>query len=74
MEKAQALVAALGGDDNVVDVEPCITRIRVVVKDTEQVSEADLREAGAFGVVVQGNNVVQVVLGPDAEALAERMK
>lgn len=73
MDKAQMLIDALGGTDNIDEVEPCITRIRVVVKDTDSVSESGLKEAGAFGVVMQQNRVVQVVLGPEAEVLAEQM-
>ncbi|MDO5724226.1 MAG: glucose PTS transporter subunit EIIB [Flaviflexus sp.] len=74
MEKAQALVAALGGPENIKDIEACITRIRVEVGTTENVSEAALKDAGAYGVVIQNNEVVQVILGPDAEDLAEKMR
>lgn len=73
MDKVESLVAALGGKDNISSVEACITRIRVVVNSTDQVSEQDLKDSGAYGVVVQANNVVQVVLGPEAENIAERM-
>lgn len=73
MDKAESLVAALGGKDNISSIEACITRIRVEVKSINEVSEQDLKDGGAFGVVVQANNVVQVVLGPEAEDIAERM-
>lgn len=73
MDKVESLVTALGGKDNISSVEACITRIRVVVNSTDQVSEQDLKDSGAYGVVVQANNVVQVVLGPEAENIAERM-
>ncbi|WP_054952034.1 PTS transporter subunit EIIB [Flaviflexus massiliensis] len=73
MDKVESLVAALGGKDNISSVEACITRIRVVVNSTDQVSEQDLKDSGAYDVVVQANNVVQVVLGPEAENIAERM-
>ncbi|MEZ7898730.1 MAG: glucose PTS transporter subunit EIIB [Flaviflexus sp.] len=73
MDKAESLVAALGGKDNISSIEACITRIRVEVKSIDEVSEQDLKDGGAFGVVVQANNVVQVVLGPEAEDIAERM-
>lgn len=73
MEKAESLVAALGGTENISRVEACITRIRVEVKAIDPVSEQDLKDAGAHGVVVQQNNVVQIVVGPDAEDVAEYM-
>jgi PTS system N-acetylglucosamine-specific IIB component len=70
MSKAQQVVDLLGGDGNIVDLEPCITRLRVEVNDPGQVDEAGLKAAGAFGVVVSGR-VVQVVVGPQAEELAD---
>ncbi|WP_182354234.1 glucose PTS transporter subunit EIIB [Flaviflexus huanghaiensis] len=73
MEKADSLVAALGGKENITRVEACITRIRVEVNALDPVSEDDLKEAGAHGVVVQQNNVVQIVIGPDADDVADHM-
>ncbi len=67
--KAGAILAALGGGDNVVELEPCITRLRCEVEDATLVSEAGLKSAGAHGVVRQGT-VVQVVVGPEADTLA----
>jgi PTS system N-acetylglucosamine-specific IIB component len=69
MSKAEQILAALGGAGNVVDVEPCITRLRVEVTDTAAVDEARLRASGAFGVVRSGH-VVQVIVGPEADGLA----
>ena len=73
MSNAQQIVEALGGAENLVAVEPCITRVRVEVSDPETVSEDGLREAGAFGVVAQGF-AVQVVVGPVADELVEEIK
>lgn len=69
MSQAEQILAALGGDANILDLEPCITRLRVEVEDVSAVNEAALRAAGAFGVVVSGN-AVQVVVGPDADNIA----
>jgi len=71
--KAEDFLAALGGNDNVVDLEPCITRLRVEVSDPALVDEDTLREHGAFGVVRSGR-VVQVVVGPEADDLAAAME
>lgn len=69
MSKAEQILAALGGDANVVDLEPCITRLRVELADPSLVDEAALKATGAFGVVRSGR-IVQVVVGPEADALA----
>ena len=69
MTKAEQILAALGGDANVLDLEPCITRLRVEVADPGQVDDAALRAAGAIAVVRSGI-AVQVVVGPEADTLA----
>ena len=70
MSKAQQIVDALGGFDNIVEIEPCITRLRCELEDTGVVNEAALKAAGAFGVLTMGSSV-QVVVGPNADTLAE---
>lgn len=70
MSKAEDILAGLGGADNIVEIEPCITRLRTEVEDGSKVDQAALKAAGAHGVVVSGN-VVQVVVGPEADTLAD---
>jgi PTS system N-acetylglucosamine-specific IIB component len=72
MSKAEQILVALGGGGNVVDLEPCITRLRVEVTDPHQVDEAGLKATGAFGVVRSGR-IVQVIVGPEADSLAEEL-
>ncbi|MTW08833.1 PTS sugar transporter subunit IIB, partial [Streptococcus pneumoniae] len=43
MSKAQQILVALGGGSNVVDLEPCVTRLRVEVTDPQQVDEDALK-------------------------------
>ncbi len=63
------LIAALGGPGNIIEIEPCITRLRTEVRDASKVDQAALRAAGAHGVMAAGN-VVQVVVGPEADTIA----
>ena len=69
-QKAQNILDALGGQGNVVDLEPCITRVEVT--DPQLVDEARLKATGAFGVVRSGR-VVQVIVGPEADNLAAEL-
>lgn len=69
MSKAEQIIAGLGGADNIVELEPCITRLRTEVRDGSKVNEAVLKAAGAHGVMKVGNNV-QVVVGPEADTIA----
>jgi PTS system N-acetylglucosamine-specific IIC component len=66
--KAEQLIAAFGGRENLVNVDACITRLRMEVADTGKVDQARLKGLGAAGVIEVGNNV-QAVFGTQAEAL-----
>lgn len=66
--KAEQVIAAFGGRDNLVNVDACITRLRVEVSDKDKVDQGRLKSLGAAGVVEVGNSV-QAVFGTDAEAL-----
>jgi PTS system N-acetylglucosamine-specific IIC component len=66
--KAEQLIAAFGGRENLVNVDACITRLRMEVADPAKVDQARLKSLGAAGVIEVGNNV-QAVFGTQAEAL-----
>ena len=65
-EKAPAVLAALGGEENIVSVDACITRLRVEVKDKAQVNKDELKNLGAAGVVEVGNGI-QAIFGAKAD-------
>jgi N-acetylglucosamine PTS system EIIB component len=69
-KKAEQILAGLGGADNIVEIEACITRLRTEVEDPALVDQAALKAAGAMGVVSSGS-VIQVVVGPEADNIAE---
>ncbi len=69
MADAAKIVAALGGPDNIIEIEPCITRLRTEVRDASRIDQAALKAAGAHGVMAAGN-IVQVVVGPEADTIA----
>ena len=71
--RAEQLIAAFGGRANLVNVDACITRLRMEVVDKAQVDKAQLKALGAAGVIEVGNNV-QAVFGPQAEALKNDIK
>ena len=68
---AQALriIELLGGKDNIVDVDACMTRLRVTVKDETKVAELeDWKKEGALGLMKKGTGI-QAVYGPKADVL-----
>jgi PTS system N-acetylglucosamine-specific IIC component len=66
--KAEQVISAFGGRDNLVNVDACITRLRMEVVDKGKVDQTRLKSLGAAGVVEVGNSV-QAVFGTQAEAL-----
>jgi PTS system N-acetylglucosamine-specific IIB component len=72
-DKATQILAALGGADNIVEVEACITRLRTEVNDASLVDEAALKAAGAHGVIKAGN-AIQVIVGPEADTIVTDME
>ena len=68
LAKAEQLIAAFGGRSNLVNVDACITRLRMEVGDKANVDQARLKALGAAGVIEVGNNV-QAIFGTQAEAL-----
>lgn len=67
VEKAPAVLEALGGEENIVSVDACITRLRVEVKDKAKVDKPKLKALGAAGVVEVGNGI-QAIFGAKADA------
>ena len=71
--KAEQLIAAFGGRENLVNVDACITRLRMEVADKTKVDQARLKALGAAGVLEVGNSV-QAVFGTQSEALKNDIK
>lgn len=61
-EKAEAIIAGLGGRENILTVDNCFSRLRVDVKDISLIDDKALKATGAAGIVKKGTNV-QVVYG-----------
>lgn len=67
--QAERIIGLLGGRDNIVLVDACMTRLRVTVKDVAKVAElADWKAEGALGLIKKGDGV-QAVYGPKADVL-----
>ncbi|MBB5908870.1 glucose PTS transporter subunit EIIB [Actinoalloteichus hymeniacidonis] len=68
-DKAAGILAAIGGSDNIIEIEPCITRLRCELSNADLVDETALRKIGVHGVLRSGD-AVQIVVGPDADNIA----
>ncbi|OUN07886.1 PTS glucose transporter subunit IIBC [Flavonifractor sp. An92] len=71
---AKAILEGVGGAANVTNVDNCITRLRLEVKDRLLVDEKKIKAAGAAGVVRPGKTSVQVIIGPKVQFVADEFK
>lgn len=67
------ILAAMGGKENIANLDACITRLRVSVNDIKYVDKDRLRKLGAAGVLEVGNNI-QAIFGPRSETIKGQMK
>jgi PTS system N-acetylglucosamine-specific IIC component len=72
-DTAAAILALLGGKENITYVDNCITRLRLDVKDSSLVKKAELNKI-VSGVIIPNKKSVQVVVGTDVEFVAEELK
>lgn len=67
-------IEALGGKDNILEVENCATRLRLEVDDVSQVDETALKRAGAAGTMKPGGKSVQVIYGTNVQFVKDAME
>lgn len=71
--RAPLIIRALGGKDNLVDIQACITRLRLRVNNEKLIDRHTLRTLGAAGVIRLGGGHVQVVFGTYSEVIRDEM-
>ena len=72
--EALAFIEALGGKENIISTDACITRLRMEVKESEHLDVKAFKKLGAKGVIKPNSTTIQVVLGTKAESVAESIK
>jgi len=73
-DEALLFIKALGGEDNIISTDACITRLRMEVKSSKELKDEDFIKLGAKGVIRPSDTTIQVVLGAKAEQVAEGIK
>ena len=72
--RGHAYIAALGGADNIISIDACTTRLRLILADGNAIDERALKALGARGIVHPSANALQVVLGPVADQVAGEIR
>ena len=71
---AKIVLEGVGGKENVVSADNCITRLRLEIKDYTLVDEKQIKSAGVAGVIRPGKNSVQVIIGTQVQFVADEFK
>lgn len=66
-EIGEIVVEALGGRDNIKNVDNCVTRLRIDIKKQDLISAERLKESGTSGIFFPKNNHIHIVFGPHVE-------
>lgn len=72
--RSYRIIEGLGGFDNIVEVNNCLTRLRVDLVDPSKVQEDLLKKTGASGFVRPSEKHIQVIYGPKVEGIAPNVR
>ena len=70
----EIVLEGIGGKDNVVSLDNCITRLRFEIKDYTKVDEKNIKSAGVAGVIRPNKNNVQVIVGTKVQFVADEIQ
>jgi PTS system N-acetylglucosamine-specific IIC component len=73
-ERCIALLKAMGGSNNIIVIDACVTRIRLEAKDSKRVNENRLMELGAANILKMPGNNYQIVVGTMADPIVTHIK
>ncbi len=71
---AQNILEAIGGKENLVSIDNCVTRLRLEVKDSTLADEKKIKATGAVGVIRPSKTSLQIVVGTKVEFVADELK
>lgn len=71
---AEIILKGVGGKENVANIDNCITRLRLEIKDYTAVDEKVIKSAGVAGVIRPSKNAVQVIIGTKVQFVADEFK
>ncbi|WP_236995123.1 glucose PTS transporter subunit IIA [Gordonia phthalatica] len=71
---ASKFIDALGGKQNILELDNCATRLRMEIGDTTKVDEQALKRAGAAGTMKPGGHSVQVIYGLNVQFIKDAME
>ncbi len=71
---ATVILEGVGGKENIISIDNCVTRLRLEIKDQACVNEKLIKSAGVSGVIRPGKNSLQVIVGTQVQFVADEFK
>lgn len=71
--KGIAMLKALGGKENIIAIDNCVTRLRLELKDVSLINEEEIKNAGGIAVVHLDEHAIQVIVGTQVYALRKQI-
>ena len=72
--KAATILEALGGQDNLLSLDNCITRLRIVLKNIDLIDEAKIKTTGSLGIVKLDKQNLQIVYGVQVHVIKDQLE
>ncbi len=73
-EVASIILKGLGGKENIVSVDNCVTRLRLEIKDYTLINEKIIKSAGIAGIIRPSKTSIQVIVGTQVQFVADEFK
>ncbi|MGL4797377.1 MAG: N-acetylglucosamine-specific PTS transporter subunit IIBC, partial [Paraclostridium sp.] len=73
-QKAAIILEGLGGNENLVAIDNCVTRLRLEIKDQSKVNEKLIKSAGVAGIMRPGKTSIQIIIGTKVQFVADELK
>lgn len=73
-DRPTRILRHIGGPSNIISIDACITRLRLLVNEEKLVMDNELKDLGAIGVIRLGKGNVHVVFGTESEQIRESIK
>ena len=71
---ASIILEGLGGKENLVSIDNCVTRLRLEIKDQSKVNEKLIKSTGVAGIMRPGKTSIQVIVGTKVQFVADELK
>ena len=73
-EVASIILEGLGGKENIANIDNCVTRLRLEIKDHTLVNEKTIKSAGVAGIIRPSKTSIQVIIGTQVQFVADELK